>query len=277
MSGARRRKPKTNDKVLRPVHPNAGIRAAYRRQLEKLIEEMNASVQFWLKQAYKANDPVIAQDELPANVLQRAIRKLGKRWQKNFDDAAPKLADYFAKSVDKRSAAALKKILRDGGFSVKFDVTRTQNDVFTALVHENVSLIKSIPQKYLTDVEGSVMRSVQAGRDLGTLAKELERHYGVTKRRAAFIARDQSNKATAQLTRARQVDLGLTEAIWVHSGGGKTQRPTHVAASKRKQRYDVRRGMWDPDAHGKGKGAFVLPGELPNCRCVSKTIVPGFE
>lgn len=277
MSGARRRKPKTNDKVLRPVHPNAGIRAAYRLQLEKLIEEMNASVQFWLKQSYKSNDPVIAQDELPANVLQRAIRKLGKRWQKRFDEAAPKLADYFAQSVDKRSAAALKKILRDGGFSVKFDATRTQNDVFTALVYENVSLIKSIPQKYLTDVEGSVMRSVQAGRDLGTLAKELERHYGVTKRRAAFIARDQNNKATAQLTRARQVDLGLTEAIWVHSGGGKTQRPTHVAASKRKQRYDVRKGMWDPDAHGKGKGDFVLPGTLPGCRCVSKTIVPGFE
>ena len=61
---------------------------------------------------------------------------------------------------------------------------------------------------------------------------------------AVIIARDQNNKATASMTRARQNELGITEAIWVHSGAGKHPRPTHVAMNGAK--YDVKKGMWDP-------------------------------
>lgn len=271
MTGVRRRKPKTNDKVLRPVHPNVGIAVAYRQRLEKLIEEMQDSVLFWLKQAYKANEPAIAQDELPATALRRAIRKLGRRWQRNFDEAAPKLAEYFAQSVDKRSKEALQKILRDAGISVKFKASRASGDVFAAAVNENVSLITNLPQQYFTSVEGAVMRSIQAGRDLDTLSKDLQKIMGISRRRAALISRDQNNKATAQLTRARHIELGITEAIWVHSGGGKTARPTHKAAGARKQRYDTSKGWYDPHEE-----KWIFPGELINCRCVSKPVVPGF-
>ncbi len=272
MTGVRRRKPKTNDKVLRPVHPNAGIAAAYRKRLQAMIEEMNASVLYWLEKAYKANEPAIAQDELPANALRKAIRKLGRRWQRNFDEAAPKLADYFAQSVDKRSKAALQKILRDAGISVKFKTDRATGDVFRAAVNENVSLITNLPQQYITSVEGAVMRSIQAGRDLHSLAEELKKIEGVSVRRAALIARDQNNKATAQLTRARHLQLWITEAIWVHSGGGKTARPTHLKAGREKTRYDTSKGWFDPHEQ-----KFIFPGELINCRCVPKPVIPGFS
>ena len=54
----------------------------------------------------------------------------------------------------------------------------------------------------ITNVEGLVMRSVQTGRDLRQLTTDLQEQFGVTRRRAAFIARHQSNKATASMTRA---------------------------------------------------------------------------
>jgi SPP1 gp7 family putative phage head morphogenesis protein len=111
---------------------------------------------------------------------------------------------------------------------------------------------------------------VQTGRDLGTLSKELQEHYGVTRRRAAYIARDQNNKATAAMTRARQTELGLDEAMWRHSGGGKHPRPTHLAMNG--QRYKISEGMWDSAVN-----RFILPGEEPNCRCVSRAIIPGFS
>ena len=57
----------------------------------------------------------------------------------------------------------------------------------------------------------------------------------------------------------------------MHSGGGKEPRPTHLAAGKRKQRYDVREGWYDP-AVGKN----IFPGELINCRCVSRPVIEGF-
>lgn len=262
----------TDQKVLRPVHPNAGIEAAYNKRLRCLIEEMHNSLRYWISAEYKAHPPLMAQDRNPAQELRAAIRKLAQQWQRNFDDAAPKLAEYFSKSTYLRSEAALRKILRDGGYSVKFQMTPAMKDVLDATISQNVSLIKSIPSQYLTQVEGSVMRSVAAGRDLGSLTKELQEHFGVTKRRAAFISRSQNNLATAAMTRTRQVQLGITEAIWMHSGGGKHPRPTHLAAGRDKTKYDTSKGWFDPAV-----GKLIFPGELPNCRCVSRAVVKGFS
>lgn len=264
-------------KVLPPIHANAGAEAMYRKRLRKLIREMAGSVRYWVEAAYKANEPEIAADELPATALRRAVRRLARRWQKEFDEAAPRLAEHFAKSANRRTAASLEKILRDGGLSVEFRMTRAARDVMSASIAEQVALIRSIPQRYFAEVEGHVMRSVQAGRDLAPLSRKLADAYGVTRRRAALIARDQNNKATAAMVRVRQQELGVKEAVWVHSGGGKEPRPTHLAAGVRRQRYDVTKGWFDPDAHGKGKGDWVFPGELINCRCVARAVVPGFS
>lgn len=258
-------------KTLPPIRPNVGIEAAYRRKLQAYIAAMNDSIQYWLGAAYKANDPHIAMDELPAAALKRAIRMLGRRWQRKFDKLATELADHFAKAVQDRSASALKSILKRNGFTVEFKMTPAMQDILRATINENVALIKSIPAQYMIQVEGSVMRSVTAGRDLGSLAKELTEHYGVSKRRAALIARTQNNLTTASMTRARQLEVGVTEAVWLHSGGGRHPRPSHLKAGRDKQRYDVREGWLDPDV-----GRKIFPGELINCRCVSKAVVPGF-
>ena len=146
--------------ALRPVHPNVGIEVEYRRRLKKLIDAMQKSVAYHIERSYRGNEPEMAQDDrLPADNLQRAVWKMSEQWLQNFDDAAEKLAKWFAKAVHKRSDTVLKKILKDGGFSVEFQMTPAMKDVFAASVHENVSLIKSIPQQYLKNVEGDVMRS----------------------------------------------------------------------------------------------------------------------
>lgn len=269
------------DKVLKPVRPSVGIKVAYRKKLLDLIDEMDASFLYWLSSTYKANEPIIAQDALPSTELKIALRKLARRWQRKFDEAAPKLAEYFALSVNQRSKLMLRKILKDAGITVEFKMTRAQRDVFNATVSEQVGLIKSIPQKYLTEVQGAVMRSVSAGRDLQQLTNELKKYKGITQRRAELIARDQNNKATATLTRVKQKELGITEAIWVHSSGGRTPRPSHVSAGRRKQKYDIAKGWWDPQAvkkkGGGYQGQYVFPGELISCRCVSRSIVRGFK
>lgn len=260
-----------NPPTLPPVRPSKGAEAKYREQLQKLVDAMARAVLKKLRTMYRANVPVIAQDEMPSTELRKAIKKMSKRWQKQFDDGAPQLAEYFTKAANKRSKLQLQKILKDAGFTVEFKMTRAVRDVMNASIGEQVSLIKSIPEKFFTDVEGAVMRSVAKGGSLGDLTAHLEKQYGLTHRRAAFIARDQNNKATAVITRTRQLEAGVTEAIWVHSGGGKTQRKSHVAASKRGQKYDVRKGWFDPDVQ-----QFIQPGELPNCRCVSRPVIPGF-
>jgi len=267
---------KPKEKVLKPVLPDAGLEAEYRQELQEWIELMQKSVIYWLKASYKKNEPSIstqaeiAMDAIPAQELRKAIRRLAKRWQKNFNEAAPLLAKWFAAKAYKRSSSRLQKILRDAGFSVKFKMTKAQRDIFHATVAQNVALIKSIPSQYFTQIEGLVMRSVQVGGDLETLSHQLHKNFGSTKKRAVFIARDQNLKATGALNRARQLELGIKEAIWMHSHAGKAPRPTHVAMNGKK--FDVAKGMYD--SHEK---RFVLCGELPNCRCFSRSVVPGFS
>lgn len=310
------------EKVLRPVHPNAGIAADYRRKLDAMIAEMQRSYVYFLTARYRENedrikiamdgernrwaryvDPVdmrplfrcdpttvsdpllaldtrplppgewiIAMDANPARELAAELKRLGRRWQKRFDEAAPKVARWFSTAASVRSRRSLMKILKDAGIAVDFTMTRGMRDVLDATVQENVSLIRSIAQKYHTEVEGMVMRSVTAGRDQASLVEDLEKRFAITRRRAALIARDQNNKATAVFTRVRQQEVGIEEAIWLHSHGGHEPRPTHLANSGK--RYKVAEGWFDPDPKVR---RHIWPGELINCRCVPKSVVKGFS
>lgn len=259
-----------NEKVLKSVRPNLGLEVEYRAKLRSWIDLMHNSVMYWIKASYNQNEPILAQDAVPATQLQKALRKLTTRWRKNFNEASPLLARWFAKKVYQRSDRVMEKILKDAGFTVEFKMTPAQRDILHATVHANVSLIRSIPTQYLTQVEGIVMRSVQTGRDLGTLTKELQSQYRISHKRAALIARDQNSKATSALNHARQQELGIRKAIWLHSHAGKTPRPKHLAYHMKE--YDIKKGAKVGD-----KGQYTWPGFEINCRCTSRPVIEGFS
>lgn len=259
------KKPKT----ARAVHPNKGVEAAYNKRLDQLVSDMVRSFDYWITAAYKANPPrmEIAMDALPSQTLAKRIRALTKQWEKRFNDVAKTVAEKFVDSGQVATTKAFQSALKDAGWAVDFQMTPAMRDAANAAVVENVGLIKSIPQKYATEVEGIVMRGFVNGRDLAYITDGLAKQTGICRRRAATIARDQSNKLTAAVTQARRVELGLFEAIWQHSGGGKEPRQSHVKAGKDKLKYDVREGAYID-------GDYIRPGELINCRCVSKTVLP---
>lgn len=259
------KKPKT----ARAVHPNKGVEAAYHKRLDQLVSDMVRSFDYWITAAYKANPPrmEVAMDALPSQTLAKRIRALTKQWEKRFNDVAKTVAEKFVDSGQVATTKAFQSALKDAGWAVEFHMTPAMRDAANAAVVENVGLIKSIPQKYATEVEGIVMRGFVNGRDLAYITDGLAKQTGICRRRAATIARDQSNKLTAAVTQARRVELGLFEAIWQHSGGGKEPRQSHVKAGKDKLKYDVREGAYID-------GDYIRPGELINCRCVSKTVLP---
>lgn len=258
--------------TLAAVRPNAGLRALYRKRVLALVDEMWRSYDHWITARYRESPPrmALATDASPAKELERELRRLARRWKDRFDDAADEMARYFARRSFSTSDRTMRSILKRGGWSVKFKMTPEMRDVMSATIEENVGLIRSIPEHFHTEVQGLVMRSVTAGRDLSQLSASLRYRYGVTRRRAEFIARDQNNKMTASFTRVRQIELGITRAIWLHSGGGRKPRPTHVKNNGKS--YDVAKGWYDPAIK-----RYIWPGIEPNCRCVSKPVVKGFS
>jgi len=253
-----------------PIRPVVATGDEYQRKLTRLVDEMAVSIGYWLRAAYRANQPATIVQDAGTESLQAAFDKLAERWRAKFDRLAPQMANWFARSHQDRTQRQLQVQLRKAGFTVRFKPTAAMRDAFDAVVDENVGLIRSIAEQHLTQVRTVLMQSVQTGRDLGTMTKELQKRTGVTKRRAAFIARDQNNKATAVMVRTRALEVGITRAKWLHSGGGREPRPEHVAFSGKT--FDLARGHDFQNGEG-----VVWPGTAINCRCVAVPIVPGFE
>lgn len=246
------------------------MHAWYFAELERFTERMQAEVSRAILAAYGSLEPQeYAADAAPKNpsiLLRAALRKWGGLWISRFDKLSLDLGQAFARKSFTITQTQMRAALKEAGFTVKFDPTPSSRAAYQAVVAEQVNLIKSIPQQYLKDVESKVWGSVMKGADMHALSVDLRKTYGVTRDRAAVIARDQNNKAKAIIEKTRRQELGITHAIWQHSAGGKVPRATHVAMSGKA--YPLTQGMYD-----KAEGKYVLPGELINCRCTSKAVV----
>lgn len=227
---------------------------------------MRKSALYWLTATYRSTG--LAQDALPSAELERSLRKLSRRWHNAFQRLAVSLGKRFASSVESYTDSSIGAKIRAAGMSVPFTQTPAMKDALAAIINEQTALIRSLPSQTMTEVQGLVMRSAARGRDLGYLTNELHDRFGVTKRRAALIARDQNNKATSVMSSARQQSLGITQGIWRHSHAGKVPRPSHVAADG--TTFDLKTGL-------NLDGEWVLPGEAINCRCTWSPVIPGLE
>jgi len=129
-------------------------------------------------------------------------------------------------------------------------------------VAANTSLIKNMPQQYLTQVDAVVRAGVAQGVGVKGLAKELAKIEGIDKRRAELIASDQIGKANASLSQYRQKDLGIEEYEWSSSNDSRV-RPTHAEAEGKIFRWDT------PPASTGGH-----PGYPVRCRCTALAVFP---
>lgn len=256
------------DITLREIRPNVGIEARYRKHLQDMLARMAADLQKQIKRVYHPAAEQIGMDDDPVVTLRGVLRRHGKIWTKRFDRMSADVAAMFATRNQQNLDIAFRKRLKDAGFTVKFRPTERMTSAYRVVVAENVNLIKSIPQQYLKDVESSVWANVMRGSDLHALSKDLREKYGVSARRAALISMDQNSKARALFESTRRQELGITQAIWKHSRAGKSYRPSHVKMDG--QKFDVGKGMWDPDAK-----QWIQPGMLINCRCTSRSVLPG--
>lgn len=254
-------------RTFRPVNYNAGDIAWYRSALLREIREMNKDVRGEVLEVFRNNplaNPVMANDANPVRIFRDAVRNLAGKWMSRFLDIATGLSDGL---VDRTSEAVdrnLKASARKEGMTIQMQWTEAMSERQEAIIAENVSLIKSIPEKYFTEVEGMVYRAVSKGGDRKMLTDELMQGFskreGITRRRAEFIARDQVRKATSALSAVRQQAAGITHGEWIHSAGQANPRHSHVKAGADRLEFDLSKGAYLD-------GKWVMPGSEPGCAC----------
>ena len=132
-------------------------------------------------------------------------------------------------------------------------------DVLAGFVADNARRIKNLTNEALDRVESTVLAGFRRGRSNAEIAKGVREAFGVSKRRAKLIARDQVASLNGELTQIRQTRMGVTSYIW-RSSRDERVRPSH-------EDFDGQTFTW---AEGSPEGH---PGEPINCRCVAEPVL----
>ncbi len=256
------------------ILPPDAVERKYQSLLVNFARQMSADLLPKIKKLYASSAPQfspLAQDaKLATNVFEGLFEASLAKWLKKSTSMADKYAAWFAGEAEKATTKKIKTALKDIGFTVEFKQSDYVMNILGATTQENVDLIKSIPQQFHDRVKGIVMRGVQNGQDGHYIATELQKQFGITERRARFIARDQVQKANSAIAEARSQEAGIEYGFWRHRPGSKKPRPTHLEMQGK--RYKLSEGLYDSAVKRK-----VKPGELPGCLCAYRPDLDSFN
>ncbi len=260
---------KSTEVVLPAVEDSKRVEIAYRRDLNRLINQMTKEVRQVLvpvaKEATKENLKELKKvtDSVQTDKILLALNSIKMKYQNEINRYAVKTAtDFvadnvmtnvrkFRTSLNAVSEVSLKNIIED----------EFLDTVISASIETNVSLIKSIPTQYFDKLEYTLMQNLtDPNFKIGGLTKEIQNLTGVTKRRAKTIARDQNSKVNASITQTRQTELGIKKYVWQTSGDER------VRASHRNNNGKV--FFWNKPNPTTGH-----PSHDVNCRCVALPVV----
>lgn len=189
----------------------------------------------------------------------KALMKVLEKYEKSDRiSQAENIANGFVSRGDAQNHAEVSTNLKNQtGIDLSAYLRNNPNVVerVNELTVSNIQLIKSIRTQYLDKVQNAVTQAVVNGtlnKDLGEQLKKLGKD---AESRAMLIARDQSSKLNAALTRARHEEMGIKKYMWSTSGDERV-RASHAEKDGKIFEYT------NPPAD------TGHPGHDVNCRCV---------
>lgn len=252
----------------------SAIGIEYNAKLQRIVREIkrdvDASLMPIIRQYapdYVADSTIIVTRDGWADVIAGALRTLSLRWTSPIlTSRADKIAGDFVQASLKKSERDLKKSVGIDAFSGNAKM----QEYLRASSIANAQLIKSIPGRYLEDVSATVMENMRAGMRPSYITKSLQEKYGISERRAKFIARDQTGKINGDLAEKQQVAAGFEYFQWIDSDDSRV-RHWHSVIANRVTEYGKGVYRWD-NLPLNEKGIPIKPGQDYGCRCTSKPI-----
>lgn len=145
--------------------------------------------------------------------------------------------------------------------------------------NQNAQLISNMTVNEVERVSGYIQRGLQDGTSFESIAELIEKSFGITRRHAKLIARDQSAKLNGSLTKLRQQEVGIQEFVW-QTAGDERVRPDHRVLDGKLCKwndptvyFDESTNKWEK--RSKIGGTLVQPSQDVNCRCVAVPHIEG--
>lgn len=238
----------------------------YNQTLQRIINAVKKDIDERLIPAIEAAAPEYVADAWGMDI-QGVIDTLLAKWtSRPFRRLAERLASSFVRT-------ALSIVDRQQKRSFGIDVLQDSPEIratMEAAAIQNANLIKSIPERYLNNVANSVLTNMRTGLLPREVTKQIEDEYGVTQRRARFIARDQTAKINGELTKQRQIDAGYEYFRWLSSDDERV-RASHREIAEADVGYGKGIYRWD-DLPTNERGERIQPGSDFQCRCSSRPV-----
>lgn len=248
------------------VKPALGVGIEYNASLQRIIKEVKKDIDSQLvpllrklSPEYSADSAIVVHDAWFPQIEAMLQQILAKWSSPLFRSLADRIARAFVKSADNVHGKRF-------GIDIFGDDAELQ-EYLAASAYDNARLIKSIPEQYLGQVESIVMTNVRAGNRSNAIVKSLQEQFGVTERRAKFIARDQVAKINGDLSSKRQQLAGFSYFKWLDSDDSRV-RDRHESIANRVTAYGRGIYRWD-NPPLSDKGVPIIPGSDYQCRCVS--------
>jgi SPP1 gp7 family putative phage head morphogenesis protein len=261
---------------------NASIQSKYEKEIKALISMMTKETNKKILSLFESPtaEEFFSTDASISSQAKLVTNELLKKYGSLFKLKGASLADKTIKSIDGLSSTNLKSSLKSltNGLTLKTDfLTGDLKEMLKASVNENVSLIESIAENYLSRVQKMVMRSITTGNGLETIIPSLKKYDGMSDHQARTIANDQTRKIYNTFNKARMEKIGVKKFEWIHSAGGLQPRQSHIAMSGKIFSFDdlpiINKEQVDKGYEAPEKG---IPGQAINCRC-TMTPVMDFE
>lgn len=242
-------------------------------KLKRILREINADA---IKSLEEANAPPYVADAF-SDYIGRIIEALMNRWTgARFKQLCSTIAGVFVEDATKYTARQWEPFERRTGTLPTFRVTAYGTPDLERAVRlateQNAQLITSIAREHLDAIANIVYRNVQAGNRFEAIIDDIKA-YGVTKKRADFIARDQTAKVVSTISRIKQQGAGFRYFKWDTSHDERV-REEHKRVAEARTPYGIGVYRWDdlPTIHGER----MAPGMDYRCRCVALPL-PDYE
>lgn len=259
----------TNTKKADGVKPSAGEAITYNAELQRIVRMVKKDINTHILPALKVTAPQYTADGW-SDTLAMVIDSVLARWTSPvFAAMADQLARKFVMSTSAVTRKRFNQNMRRIGLDIYGDSPEL-NEYINGAIYNNTQLIKSIPQQYLTRVQTIVFTNASAGLRPSAITKQIQQEFGVTERRAKFIATDQTLKVNGDISEKRNKSAGFDYFQWIDSDDQRV-RHNHDEIANRVTKYGKGVYRYD-DLPLSDSGQPIKPGSDYHCRCIGRPV-----
>lgn len=238
---------------------NLAAALAMRKVLERRIKSLREDAQKTFMGIMDSNQ------KNKIELIEKATEQLLSKWNASFDKLARELSRQMLTRVTHQIDTYFIKINKD------YTVKRSKHlikQVKEAILHENITLIKSIPEETLNKYSNTFANSIGSF-DKEAISNKLKTFTLIGLNKIKLIARDQVAKAQNRYHMARAQALGFEYYTWSTSHDERVSVGVggHKYLDERIYRFDKPTAIVDSY---KNPGH---PGDRVNCRCTSLTLI----